>query len=436
MPGPNGLPIDFAQDQEDELEALAAIWPGFSLRTGVWGGKSFAVTVTPLGLPEKQIFARVTLVLSYPARYPRVAPLLRIESSEHLTDAEVKELKVLLAQHAASLTGDRVFIHDLLALTAEFLGRCNRAPNVDHRSLWEQMQSEERRALKARQDEERLEEEKMEREELDKEAAAATKPQETALHWHPHAASPHPATAADVIAPASSSAAANALGAYAKHGALDRIQEGGGEGSDAAKEELQAFTPQGSDVDSDDLLEDEARGGLPASARASWYRSQFKEIGKIGRGGFGTVFKVRNRVDKRLYAIKKIPLDPHDKLTNKKIRREVTTISRMIHKNIVRYYHAVMEDGDEQIDLADAIMEEEENDIATSDSASDSPWGNPAADTYRMSLDASDQDSAGVDFEGVVVAAAAVSGLRIQEERGRGGLLLTVCMYFCEAVCS
>jgi hypothetical protein len=37
-------------------------------------------------------------------------------------------------------------------------------------------------------------------------------------------------------------------------------------------------------------------------------------------------------VDKRLYAIKKIPLDPHDKETNKKIRREVTTISRMIHK--------------------------------------------------------------------------------------------------------
>jgi eukaryotic translation initiation factor 2-alpha kinase 4 len=39
-------------------------------------------------------------------------------------------------------------------------------------------------------------------------------------------------------------------------------------------------------------------------------------------------------VDKRLYAIKKIPLDPHDKETNKKIRREVTTISRMIHKVI------------------------------------------------------------------------------------------------------
>ena len=48
-------------------------------------------------------------------------------------------------------------------------------------------------------------------------------------------------------------------------------------------------------------------------------------------------------MDKRLYAIKKVPLDPHDRETNKKIRREVTTISRMIHKNIVRYYHAVME---------------------------------------------------------------------------------------------
>lgn len=41
-------------------------------------------------------------------------------------------------------------------------------------------------------------------------------------------------------------------------------------------------------------------------------------------------------MDRRLYAVKKVGLDPFDKETNRKIRREVTTISTLIHKNIVR----------------------------------------------------------------------------------------------------
>ncbi|CAM9666815.1 unnamed protein product, partial [Sphacelaria rigidula] len=77
----------------------------------------------------------------------------------------------------------------------------------------------------------------------------------------------------------------------------------------------------------------------------SWYRSQFKELENLGKGGFGTVVKVRNRVDRRLYAVKKVGLDPFDRETNRKIRREVTTISTLIHKNIVRYYQAWLEGG-------------------------------------------------------------------------------------------
>ena len=34
--------------------------------------------------------------------------------------------------------------------------------------------------------------------------------------------------------------------------------------------------------------------------------------------------------------MKKVGLDPFDKETNRKIRREVTTISTLVHKNIVR----------------------------------------------------------------------------------------------------
>src|SRR3546814_17944458 len=48
----------------------------------------------------------------------------------------------------------------------------------------------------------------------------------------------------------------------------------------------------------------------------------------------------QNRLDKHIYAVKIIKLDRHDKEHNKKIKREVITVSRMFHKHIVRSYHA------------------------------------------------------------------------------------------------
>lgn len=58
-------------------------------------------------------------------------------------------------------------------------------------------------------------------------------------------------------------------------------------------------------------------------------------------------------------AIKKILLEPergrfakHAAIQNRKLRREVTTISRMTHKNIVRYYQAWVE-GDNRNELED-----------------------------------------------------------------------------------
>ncbi len=113
----------------------------------------------------------------------------------------------------------------------------------------------------------------------------------------------------------------------------------------------------------------------------------------VGRGGFGTVVKVRNRVDKRFYAIKMIPLDATDTETNRRIHREVTTISRMHHTNIVRYYHAVVEyeEGEEARDhpLQNELDEEDD----TSD-----PEGE--MHDYSVNFDQYPSvGSAGVDFE-------------------------------------
>lgn len=45
------------------------------------------------------------------------------------------------------------------------------------------------------------------------------------------------------------------------------------------------------------------------ATRVSRYQREFEELGILGRGGQGFVYKVRHRIDNRLYAIKKINMD-------------------------------------------------------------------------------------------------------------------------------
>lgn len=81
----------------------------------------------------------------------------------------------------------------------------------------------------------------------------------------------------------------------------------------------------------------------------------------MGRGGFGSVYLARNKLDQRLYAIKKIPLPSTQNDTEeKKILREVNLLSRIHHANIVRYYSAWREETVEDDDSEDEEDEEEE----------------------------------------------------------------------------
>ena len=78
----------------------------------------------------------------------------------------------------------------------------------------------------------------------------------------------------------------------------------------------------------------------PASSR---YAKEFVEDGRLGRGGFGEVFRARNRIDNQLYAIKKIKarsraaLDP--------VLSEASVLSRLNHPNVVRYYASWIDDA-------------------------------------------------------------------------------------------
>ena len=98
----------------------------------------------------------------------------------------------------------------------------------------------------------------------------------------------------------------------------------------------------------------------------SWsrYQTDFVELGVLGAGGGGTVVKAMNRLDRRVYAVKKILLEAANEssarnklaqLHNEKIGREVTTISQLQHKNIVRYYQAWVEQPEDEHDKSSIV---------------------------------------------------------------------------------
>lgn len=74
----------------------------------------------------------------------------------------------------------------------------------------------------------------------------------------------------------------------------------------------------------------------------SRFLTDFDLVRCLGKGGFGVVFEVKNKLDDCHYAIKRILL-PSKKESRERVMREVKTLANCEHKNIVRYFHAWVE---------------------------------------------------------------------------------------------
>lgn len=74
----------------------------------------------------------------------------------------------------------------------------------------------------------------------------------------------------------------------------------------------------------------------------SRYFSEFEELQLLGKGAFGAVIKVQNKLDGCNYAVKRIQVNTTSKQF-RRIKGEVTLLSRLNHENIVRYYNAWIE---------------------------------------------------------------------------------------------
>lgn len=76
----------------------------------------------------------------------------------------------------------------------------------------------------------------------------------------------------------------------------------------------------------------------------SRYREDFIEGGVVGRGGYGKVVVASNKLDGNSYAIKKISFSGVASNRFTRILREVKSLARLDHPNIVRYNSAWIED--------------------------------------------------------------------------------------------
>jgi eukaryotic translation initiation factor 2-alpha kinase 4 len=100
---------------------------------------------------------------------------------------------------------------------------------------------------------------------------------------------------------------------------------------------------------------------------ASRYGTDFVVMRRIGGGAYGVVYQVQHKLDGCIYALKRVKLTCTKKakyttvtnglsaLSDDSVQREVQTLSRIYHENIVRYYGAWIErhdDGFMEIDIA------------------------------------------------------------------------------------
>ena len=94
----------------------------------------------------------------------------------------------------------------------------------------------------------------------------------------------------------------------------------------------------------------------------SRYTDDFNEINVLGRGAFGVVALAVNRFDGRQYAVKRILLSsalPYS--AYQRIMREVTTLSRLQHPHVVRYFQAWIETHHPSADAIDDRSDSEED---------------------------------------------------------------------------
>ena len=77
--------------------------------------------------------------------------------------------------------------------------------------------------------------------------------------------------------------------------------------------------------------------------------SDFDSFEQIGSGSFGVVYRVRRKLDGRIYALKQVALSSHAQYTE--TVKEINILASLNHTHIVRYYDCFSSDGDTKLNI-------------------------------------------------------------------------------------
>ncbi|KAJ8613345.1 hypothetical protein CTAYLR_002239 [Chrysophaeum taylorii] len=119
---------------------------------------------------------------------------------------------------------------------------------------------------------------------------------------------------------------------------------------------------------SEESSDDDLERTTSKNKKKSRYASDFRELGILGRGAFGEVAKCKNRLDRRIYAIKKVRLDEGaSRREARRQLREVEALATVENPRLVRYFQAWVEDDDNRASSSD-----DETDSSSSERSSSS----------------------------------------------------------------
>ncbi|KAG1703186.1 hypothetical protein DVH05_008096 [Phytophthora capsici] len=342
--------------QAQELEVLEAIFDRDLVTQSATPLYSyiFAIRLVCEATPGSATTAEVLLHFDFSRAYPlKQPPNITVEAKHGLSDTETQKLQRGMETLALEKVGD-ASTYDLVVFATDFI----QDHLKDQSSFFDQMMTRQQDM----ETKEKMEEDALKQQEEEKARAqseeilalidAERKKRETIKKTRRRRRRHR------------SSIDGEYTGSGSEGESLSSIYEQQTEAS--SKRDGSASSPSDSDSDTSDL------DAVAAAERYhSRYHGDFKELGLLGRGGGGEVVKVRNRLDRQLYAVKKVKLDPDDKMMKKKILREVKTISRMQHRHIVRYFQAWIEgesgmssDDDEDSSLEESDFSDEESELS------------------------------------------------------------------------
>lgn len=106
-----------------------------------------------------------------------------------------------------------------------------------------------------------------------------------------------------------------------------------------AADELLSFTHRRNNSESNTTNGDSEASDVFEKSR---FQSDFDMVQCLGKGGYGVVFEVTNKLDRCQYAIKRIAM-PKSQTKHDAVLREVKTLAGCDHQNIVRYFNSWVE---------------------------------------------------------------------------------------------